>query len=750
MKKLFLLVLFATAAFGTTWYEVGVPLEGKSLPAVLSGFDIVGGKAGYWAEIVCTQEGLKLLDQAGVDYRIIIEDLEAYYAAQMIGPTNFGDYYTYDETNAILDSLHEEYPQIISERVIMPNDSLGDTTWDGNYVWAVKISDNVGTEENEPEVLYTGIHHAREPISVNICVEWARWLCENYGSDPLATYLVDNRQIWIISIINPDGYLYNEEIRPGGGGMHRKNRRPTGAEPQGVDINRNYPYMWGYDNQGSSPDPGEETYRGPEPGSEPETQSVMNLCKEHEFVTALNFHSHFNFFICPWGYKDENCEDSAAYFAWGEIATRACHYAVFPGYQFYNTNGGSDDWMYGETEEKNRIFAATPEVGTDFWQDWRIPEQIEDTRPLMIATAKAAAVYPELEGICWSDGGDGEISPGETVDLIARVHNMSVKDESGQIGLELGGSDPRAELVKPTASISSLAPQSTGTNEADPLRVKVSASAPPDSAIPLTLTVRAAGEEFIHQITLPVGERQTLLAEDFDDQNYEGWYSNWGLTDENSHSPDYSITDSPDGPYDDESLYYLQSPALDLSDKVIAELSFWHLFSIEKGWDWGAVEAKSSQTGGWVTLRRFSGFQDEWREERFDLSGFCGTSDFRIRFTLTTDWAMHLDGWYIDDIELTAFKGIPSGLHELADIRPIIEPIQTITTGNLSFAGPAGTQVDVVVFDASGRLLARTEGTTPFSWQMQDKSGSTLPAGVYFVRTISDTRETNRKVVVID
>jgi hypothetical protein len=151
-----------------------------------------------------------------------------------------------------------------------------------------------------------------------------------------------------------------------------------------------------------------------------------------------------------------------------------------------------------------------------------------------------------------------------------------------------------------------------------------------------------------------------------------------------------------------------------------------------------------------VTLKRFSGFQDEWREERFDLSEFCGTSNFQIRFFLKTDQYVHLDGWYIDDVELTAFKGVPSALHELVDIRPIIEPIQTITTGNLSFSGPAGTQVDVVVFDASGRLLARTEGTTPFSWQMQDETGRALPAGVYFVRTISDTRETNRKVVVID
>jgi len=747
VNGLFSLLLAATAVFGTTWYEVSVPLEGESLPVVLSGFDIVGGKAGYLAEIVCTQEGLKLLDQAGVDYRIIIEDLEAYYAAQMLGPTNFGNYYTYDEANAILDSLHDQYPSIISERMILPNDSLGDTTWDGNHVWAVKVSDNVGTEENEPEALYTGIHHAREPISANICVEWARWLCDNYGKDPLATYLVNNRQIWIVPIINPDGYLYNEEIRPGGGGMHRKNRRQTGAEPQGVDNNRNYPYMWGYDNQGSSPDPGEETYRGPGPGSEPETQSVMNLCKEHSFVTALNFHSHSNLFLYPWGYTRQKCEDSLAFYGWGEIATRIAHYTVIGGHEFYPTNGDSDDWMYWD----QGIFSVTPEVGERFWQEWQIEQHIAETHPMMIATAKAAGIYPELLGIYFSDGGDSEISPGETVDLIVHIHNMSVKDGSGQIGLELSGDDPRIELIKPSASIASLGPQTSGTNEADPLRVKVSASAPPDSAIPLTLTIQAAGQEFVHQITLPVGRRDTLIAEDFDDQNYEGWYSNWGLTGEKSHSGDYSITDSPDGPYDDESLYYLQSPALDLSDKVTAELSFWHLFSIEKGWDWGSVEAKSSQTDGWVTLKRFSGFQDEWREERFDLSGFCGSSDLQIRLRLTTDRYEHFDGWYVDDVVLTAFKGkASSGLYELVDIRPAVGPVECITSGILRFKGPQGGRVEVTVVDASGRRVAETDGVTPFTWQMMDNSGRKLSAGVYFIRTRSQDAQTYRKVVVVE
>jgi hypothetical protein len=742
VKKILCLMLLAVAAVAATWYEVQVPL-GAELPEALYGFDIVSIKPGHWARVVATSEDLEALNEAGIAYDIIISDLSAHYAAQMLGDGPFGNYYTCDEAAAILDSLHEAYPDIMTERMILPNDE-GDMTWTEHYVWAVKISDNVEVEEDEAEVLYTGLHHAREPITVNIMVEWARWLCENYGSDPLATYLVDNRQIWIIPIINPDGYLYNEENEPDGGGMHRKNMRPVGYFNQGVDPNRNYPYMWGYDNQGSSGEPDSDTYRGPDPGSEPEVQSVMNLCKAHEFVLALNFHSHSNLFLYPWGYVHQKCDDSAAYYNWGERSTRVNQYAVIAGHELYPVNGDSDDWMYAE----QGILAVTPEIGEAFWQDWQVDQHIYETRPLLIATAKAADVYPELEGVYFSDGGDDAISPGETVDLLVRVHNMSVKKQSGEIALELFSNDPRVDLVVSTASIPSLDPQTGGANQAHPLKVKLSSSAQPDSAISLTLTIRTASDEFVHHILLPVGERLYLIDEDFDDQNTEGWLSNWGLSAQFSHSPDYSITDSPAGSYGNNSTYYLQSPKLDLSDKVTAKLSFWHRFAIEKGFDWGGVQITSSDIDGWLTLKRFSGEDaNQWAQEMLDLSEYCGAGDFYVRFVLITDQGLTTDGWYVDNILLTAFKGkaSSSGLHELVDIRPALGPRESITAGALNFIGPEGVSVEVAMFDESGRKVAETEGVTPFGWNISDR----LSTGVYFIKTVSADAETTRKVVLV-
>jgi len=104
-------------------------------------------------------------------------------------------------------------------------------------------------------------------------------------------------------MVNPDGYTYNENTYPNGGGMWRKNRRVNGGNEFGVDINRNYGYKWGYDNQGSSPDSSSETYRGPGAFSETETQAVKYFAEQHNIQITLNYHTYGNLLIYPWGYE---------------------------------------------------------------------------------------------------------------------------------------------------------------------------------------------------------------------------------------------------------------------------------------------------------------------------------------------------------------------------------------------------------------------------------------------------------------
>ena len=187
--------------------------------------------------------------------------------------------YTYSEMITHLDTIHSLYPGITTAKF-----SIG-TSIEGRTIWAMKVSDNPGTDENEPEVGFDGLTHAREPITVNVLIETIYELCENYGTDPELTFLVDNREIFFIPVLNPDGYVYNEQTYPGGGGMWRKNRHAPVGGCYGVDLNRNYPYQWG--GSGSSPDPCDETYRGAtRPAPSPRSRRCMNFVNDREFVTT--------------------------------------------------------------------------------------------------------------------------------------------------------------------------------------------------------------------------------------------------------------------------------------------------------------------------------------------------------------------------------------------------------------------------------------------------------------------------------
>ncbi|MBD3285340.1 hypothetical protein GF359_02855 [candidate division WOR-3 bacterium] len=749
MKKAIVFILFTMGLLSAKWFQVRVPLNQGITVHELAGFDIVELKPGYAAEIVVNQSELDVLAERGITYVVVIDDLEVYYSSRMSGSGPFGNYYTLAEAYSILDSLHEQYPDLITERMVLPNDDYDGLTIQGNYVYAVKISDNVESDEDEPEVLFTGLHHAREPICVNICVEGARMFCQEYGTDPLITHLVDNREIWIIPILNPDGYLINEAAFPAGGGMHRKNGNPAGQPNPGVDLNRNYPYKWGLDDQGSSPIPQMDNYRGTAPGSEPETQSIMNLCKEHDFVTAVNYHSHANYFMYPWGYTSAPCEDIEVFRDWGEAATRGNFYAVMAGVELYPTNGGSDDWMYGERTEKGKIYAVTIEVGDEFWEDASVPRHLEENLPLLVESAKAAGVYAEIRRLWWSDENeDGNISPGEKVNLVLDIKNTSVRDATGEVEVKLEGSDSRIDILTPSASIPSIGPRQMWKGETG-VEVLVSPSALPDSAVELTMTINSAGFSFVHQVILPVGDENATEDLNFDSQTAPGWQTDgWNFTTEQSHSGKYSMTDSPYGPYPASSDATLTSPKIDLGDALIAELSFWHRFSTEETWDWAALQIKTKAYEDWNTIKHWCGSQDEWTEETFNLNSYCGSESLQIRFLLESNGENQFDGWYVDDIRLVTFDGkVTSGaIAELTDVRKHPVPVSRFSDGKLHFSGPHNSQLEVSIIDITGRQVATTSGNIPFCWDV--KSDARLVPGVYFVKTSSLNFEHIQKVVL--
>ncbi len=367
---------------------VRVYVEGREEFQLLSDMgvlDICGYSAGQgYADLVTNPFELEQLRSARFRLEILennIDDrLEKYRENG-----DLGVYHSVAESDLALQEMHEAYPGITTLEVI-------GYSWEERPIWAMKISDNPEVDEDEPSVMYNGAHHAREWISYEVPLALAHHLLDNYGSDGAVTALVDEREIWIVPIVNPDGVQHSHTEYT----MWRKNRRPAPEESAGrwwntskigVDPNRNYGYMWG--TTGASSYPGSDTYHGPEPFSEPEVQAIRDLTLREKFDATLTFHSYSELVLYPFGYAyDAHAPDEPA------LQELAVGIAQFTGYtpqkitDLYACMGTSDDWLYGEAG----AFAFTIELGT-----WFVPDD-EDVLPICETNIESCMYLLERAG----------------------------------------------------------------------------------------------------------------------------------------------------------------------------------------------------------------------------------------------------------------------------------------------------------------------------------------------------------------
>lgn len=310
-------------------------------------------------------------------------------------PTGFnygtmGGYLTFNEIVAELDQMKSLYPNLITTKT-----SVG-TTAEGRSIWMVKISDNPDTDEPlEEGIFYTGLHHAREPMSMMNLIYYMWYILGAYNTNPEMACLINNRELYFIPCANPDGYVYNQTTNPSGGGFWRKNRRNNGDGTFGVDLNRNYEYQWGYDNNGSSNLTNSEVYRGPSAGSEPEVVAIRNFVNATQLSFVLNNHSYANKLLKPFDYNNSNTPIETHYNKVAELLTHENSYVYGKSFDLlgYYANGTTIDWLYGV---KN-IISFTPEISSDsdgFWptQDKIIPTS-ESNLDMHISAAWAAGRY---------------------------------------------------------------------------------------------------------------------------------------------------------------------------------------------------------------------------------------------------------------------------------------------------------------------------------------------------------------------
>ncbi len=243
------------------------------------------------------------------------------------------EYQTPAKIEEFLKDIHGRFPEITKLKVI--GKSL-----EGRDIWAIKISDNVEKEDaTEPAILFNSMHHAREVMTPEVAIDIVDYLTQNYNADDKVTSWVNDYEIWVIPMFNVDG---NQKVWDGSS-MWRKNTRGG----YGVDINRNYPGSWNTCN-GSSSRQSAQDYRGPEAGSEPETQAMMNFVSEITPVFNISYHSYSELVLYPYGCRPLKAENNVIANIGKEMGTLLKYKAGTPWELLYNADGGDIDWMYME------------------------------------------------------------------------------------------------------------------------------------------------------------------------------------------------------------------------------------------------------------------------------------------------------------------------------------------------------------------------------------------------------------------
>jgi len=734
-----------------------------------------------------SRKEINQIEAAGFKTKILIEDLEAYYVEQnnlatpipdlrtagcdpnepkydYPTPVNYtygsmGGYFTYQEMLDMLDDMANQYPDLISMRAPIGNI----TTHEGRPVYWLRVSDNPLVDEDEPEVLYTALHHAREPNSLSQMIFFLWHLLENYDTDPEIKYLLDNTELYFIPCVNPDGYVYNETTNPDGGGFWRKNRRANNDGTFGVDLNRNYGFHWGYDNVGSSPVTDSQTYRGPGPFSEPETQAVRAFCEAHQFQIALNYHTYGNLLIHPWGYSDTLTDDHDTFTALASAMNRENDFLTGTGTQTvgYIVNGDSDDWMYGEQTTKNPIFSMTPEVGPGSFGFWPPQSAIDEFNKSCLLMNLTAAHLVHNFGLVTDK------SP-EIITTLQGEIEFSLKKHGLKTGLLSVSLEPVSDNISWVGP-----PQNFGLVQHETV----------ESGLPFLLSPDIeSGETVAFNIVVDNGlyAHKTLIQKIYSDGTSGGqieifsdaaddlgnWTTdNWGITNARFFSAPSSLTDSPNGQYgpNTNNAIILENP-IQLTNAATAKLTFWASWDIENDYDF--VQCLISVNGGpfnpmcgkytnlgtsdqYPDQPLYDGTQSDWVKEEIDLSEYVDLStnpEIRISFLMISDGAVEGDGFYFDDmsIEITE-EGTTStqkiDLESFA-IRAQPNPASDFTT--LQFSKPISPtdNANVLIFNTLGQKIyaAKVTGT-----EHRVELSDWMP-GLYFyqLQKGTETMETGR------
>jgi len=464
--------------------------------------------------------------------------------------------------------------------------------------------------------------------------------------------------------------------------------------------------------------------------------------------------------LYAWGWSPEPCEDNDLYHSYAQLMTQDNNYTFGPGNTtIYNTNGGSDDWMYGEQTTKGKILAYTPELGGDndgFWcpQNRIIPIAQENMIQNLLLAAFAGS-YANVKDLTPT------ITNQLSVDFNFEITRLGLTDGNYTVSLTPVGNEVISTGDPVVFTGLDIMVSETGT-----IPYVLDPAIDNGTVFQILLSVDNGNYVISDTITKIYGDA-TVLFED-DCNTITNWTStSWGLTTLSFHSSPKSITDSPSGDYQDNANTIItMSTTVDLSTAVYAILNFWAKWEIEAGWDYVQVFA-SANGSSWTPLSGnyskignenqaygqplYDGFQTTWVKEEIDLSDYIGGT-VKFRFKLVSDSYVTEDGFYFDDLSVMVINESTTGLENqsVANHNLVSEPFPNPANHSVQFNLnlPQGSQDTYLrIFNAAGQQI--------YSEKLdRETSILTIPVedwtpGIYYYRLEGDNLQSVSKKLII-
>lgn len=678
----------------------------------------------------------KRLENAGFAYKVLNPDVwrsrqkevEAYQkyverAARGLA-TPFDSYLPLADIETYINDLAAARPDLCE--VIDIGNSIGGRT--------IRVLHITGAGEGpKPGVFYHSLIHAREWITAPVVLYLANHLVENYDTNPCVQALVDQTDFYLAPCVNPDGYEFTWTTYR----MWRKNRKLNGDGTYGVDLNRNFGYQWGaLPGGGSSGTPSNDTYRGPSPFSELETQAIRDFVVAHPNINAyMDYHSYSQLLMWPWGYTPSLPPDNATFAAVGNVMQQlildvhGMYYQPGPANTtIYQANGVSVDWAYGVED----ILAYTIELrDTGDFGFLLPPEQIvptcEENLPgiLYLSRWASAGILLDLQGPAPQKFVAGQSTP------ISVTLNAAQENYVGGSGLMHYRFNP-ADSFSTTPLVLESGTTYVGTLPAGVCGQTAQFYFTASGSEGYAAIDPCGAPTNVYSAPVELAEPTPELAYSFDLSANPGWTlgTGWAYGDPTGScgDPQNGFTGTNVLGYNLSGCYtngipvrYATTAAIDCSNLVNTQLRFRRWLGLEASqYDHATIEASNNGTT-WTTIWNFVGptlAESSWSLQTYDISAVADEhSTVYIRWGMgPSDGGVVGCGWNIDDVEILGAEANPCAGITIGDVNndTFVDALDIGAFSEALLQWPTVTQQQTCSADIDGVCGVTMEDVEPF------------------------------------